>query len=61
MIDVFKRLNVSVSCLGNHDTDFGLAKMSELIHKTGSVWLMSNLYYNGKPIGNLPRTHILTH
>lgn len=34
MIEIFKRLNVAVTCLGNHDTDYGLAKMSELIDKT---------------------------
>jgi len=28
MIEIFKRLNVAVTCLGNHDTDYGLAKMS---------------------------------
>jgi|LakMenE01Jun11ns_1017448.scaffolds.fasta_scaffold9629142_1 2',3'-cyclic-nucleotide 2'-phosphodiesterase (5'-nucleotidase family) len=47
MIEVFKRLNVAVSCLGNHDTDYGLAKMSELIEKTQSVWIMANFYLNG--------------
>jgi 5'-nucleotidase len=44
MIAVFNRLNIKVSCLGNHDTDFGLEKMSENIAKTNSVWIMSNLF-----------------
>jgi 2',3'-cyclic-nucleotide 2'-phosphodiesterase (5'-nucleotidase family) len=45
MLEVFKRCNVSVSCLGNHDTDFGFAKMGDLIAKTQVPWLMSNLYH----------------
>ena len=31
IIAVFNRLNVSVTCLGNHDTDFGLETMTALI------------------------------
>ena len=31
IIEVFNRLNVAVTCLGNHDTDFGIEKMKELI------------------------------
>jgi len=34
MIDVFNQLNVKVSCLGNHDLDFGIARMKELVEKT---------------------------
>ena len=34
MIDVFNQLNVKVSCLGNHDLDFGIARMEELVSKT---------------------------
>ena len=34
MVKVFNSLNVKVSCLGNHDTDFGLKRMKELIAKT---------------------------
>ena len=53
MLEVFNRLHVKVSCLGNHDTDFGLAKMSELIDKTNCPWIMSNLYMkvSGETIG----------
>jgi 2',3'-cyclic-nucleotide 2'-phosphodiesterase (5'-nucleotidase family) len=48
-----------VTCLGNHDTDFGIARMKELIALTNSVWLMANLFVEGKIIGDLPRSHIL--
>ena len=30
MVKVFNKLNVQVSCLGNHDLDFGVPKMIEL-------------------------------
>lgn len=61
MIEIFNRLNVKVSCLGNHDMDYGLEKMDQLIQKTNSVWLMANLYYQGKIVGNLARSHIVNH
>jgi len=61
MIEIFNRLNVRVSCLGNHDMDYGLEKMEQLILKTNSVWLMANLYYGGKIVGNLARSHIVFH
>ena len=54
MVQVLKSLNVHVSCLGNHDLDFGLAKMQELVKKTAPCkWLLSNLYADGQPIGGL--------
>lgn len=59
MLEVFRRCNVKVSCLGNHDTDFGFAKMKELIEKTGVPWLMSNLYHQGRIVGDLLRSHIM--
>lgn len=62
MVEVHKRLKVSVSCLGNHDTDFGLLRMSELIKMTGTPWLMANLFLaDGRTVGDLPPYHILTH
>lgn len=60
MLEVFNRLNVKVSCLGNHDTDMGLAKMQELVHKTNSKWLMANLYLDdGTIVGNLDRSTVI--
>ena len=54
MVEVFNSLNVQVSCLGNHDLDFGIAKMQELTRKTlPCKWLMSNLNVDGQPVGGL--------
>lgn len=60
MLDVFNRLNVKVSCLGNHDTDMGLAKMQELVKQTNSIWLMANLFTeDGNIVGNLDRSTVI--
>ena len=58
MVDVFNGLNIKVSCLGNHDMDFGLKKMIQLVGKTKPCkWLISNLTLEGedKPFGGLER------
>jgi 5'-nucleotidase len=44
MVEVFNRLNIEASCLGNHDLDFGMEKMVELVAKTPKTkWMMTNL------------------
>ena len=56
MVKVFNSLNIKVSCLGNHDTDFGLERAKELIEMTKPTqWLMSNLKIKstGKSIADL--------
>ena len=58
MVSVFNSLNVKVSCLGNHDLDFGIERMKELVSMTSPCeWLISNLTIKetGKPIGDLAR------
>ena len=56
MVKVFNSLNCRVSCLGNHDLDFGIARMQELVGKTKPCkWLISNLTLEetGNPVGDL--------
>ena len=58
MVSAFNHLNVKVSCLGNHDLDFGVPRMTELIDNTSpTTWLVSNLYIKetGLPVGDLER------
>lgn len=43
MIKPFETMNVDVNCLGNHELDFGYDKAIELMNKTTSPWLMTNL------------------
>ena len=56
MVKVLNSLNVKVSCLGNHDLDFGIERMKELVAMTKPCkWLISNLTVEstGKPVGEL--------
>ena len=58
MVTTFNKLNVKVSCLGNHDLDFGVLRMSELTSSTKPTkWLISNLIEKetGLPVGGLER------
>ncbi len=51
MVKVFNRLNVQVSCVGNHDLDFGIPRMQELTSRTAPCkWLQSNMLADGQPI-----------
>lgn len=47
MLGVFNSLGVQVSCLGNHDLDFGVIRMNELVTQTApTAWLISNMSLN---------------
>ena len=65
MLPVFRELNVAVACLGNHDIDFGAERMSQLVKKSGTPWIMSNLSMvgegpeEGKRIGGIDRYHVI--
>ena len=53
---VFNRLNVAVSCLGNHDLDFGIETMQSLVKKTAPTkWMITNLSVPkpGKELGSV--------
>ena len=43
MLLPFERMNVDVSCLGNHELDAGMKKGRELIDQTKCPWIMTNL------------------
>lgn len=73
-VEVFDRLNVRVSCLGNHDVfDFGEENLKKFINKSKppgeptkkfNNWLMANFYVKNddteeRPIADLPATFIL--
>ena len=62
MIFPFDKLNVDVSCVGNHELDKGIEKAAELIKKTKSAWVMSNLMEidkDNRPIANAKPYHII--
>ena len=43
MVKPFNHMNVDVSCLGNHELDFGIEKCKELIEKTKCPWIITNV------------------
>jgi|TARA_B110000285_G_C15097596_1_gene603022 5'-nucleotidase len=48
MILPFNRMNVDVSCLGNHELDISIERAMELIAQTNCPWIMSNLVESDK-------------
>ena len=64
MIVPFNRLNVDISCLGNHELDLGIEHAMDLMKQTNCPWIMTNLVdkSNGfKPIADIGDMHILDH
>jgi len=62
MIKPFLGLNIDVSCLGNHEIDYGIKKAESLLKETKSVWLMSNMFEidkNMRPLANTKTFHVL--
>ena len=56
MIVPFNRLNVDISCLGNHELDLGIEHAMDLIKETNSPWILTNLLdksNNLKPIAGI--------
>lgn len=43
MPPILNALNVQVSCLGNHDLDFGVEHFRSLIEKCNFPWLVANV------------------
>ena len=62
MIVPFNRMNVDVSCIGNHELDHGFEVAKNLINSTNSQWIISNITQlsNGRPILNIQPYHIIS-
>ena len=43
MVPLLNRLGISAACIGNHDFDFGVDNLVELIGDCNFPWLMSNV------------------
>ena len=52
MIVPFNRMNVNVSCIGNHELDHGYEVARALMEQTDCDWILSNIIQvaNGNPI-----------
>lgn len=44
MLPFIKHAKIDVTCLGNHDLDFGKVLFEKLAEHTNIPWLMSNIY-----------------
>ena len=55
MVAPFNRMNVDISCIGNHELDHGIEVAFDLMKQTNCEWILSNLtqIHNGKPILNV--------
>lgn len=62
MVPILNRLNVDIACVGNHDFDFGVETLDELINETTFPWLISNVVdaETLKSITIAEQKHILT-
>ncbi|KAI4107728.1 MAG: hypothetical protein L6R37_001413 [Teloschistes peruensis] len=54
MIPVLNELNIDVACYGNHDFDFGEARLKELSDKTHFPWVLSNVVKSSSAESLLP-------
>jgi len=54
MVPVLNMIGTHCAVYGNHDFDFGLDKLAELVEKTKFPWLMSNVIDNetGRPLAD---------
>ena len=46
MIKPLNSLNIDLACVGNHDLDYPIDHVKELILKTNFPWLLSNVHDN---------------
>ena len=61
MLPVLNKLGVHTACIGNHDFDFGMETMSELIGQTNFPWLTANVLDNrtNKPLGGMGTSRLV--
>ncbi|XP_014560913.1 hypothetical protein COCVIDRAFT_12438 [Bipolaris victoriae FI3] len=64
MVPVLNTIGTDVSCVGNHDLDFGVKQYRYLTGKCKFPWLLANVHDpalgDGVPLGNAEKTVILT-
>lgn len=64
MVPALNTLNTTISCLGNHDLDFGVEQFQYLASQCNFPWLCANVLDpalgDNVPLGNCKRTHMLT-
>jgi 5'-nucleotidase len=64
MLVPFNRMNVDISCLGNHEVDEGIEVAEKLIAQTSCPWVLSNMFETDKgnrPLAGVNPHHVLEH
>ena len=64
MVEPFNKLNVNISCLGNHELDLGIEHARKMIDKTNCPWIISNLVEKdkeSKPLCGLEPFKVIEH
>lgn len=61
MVACLNNFGIDCACIGNHDFDFGVERLTVLIQETNFPWLISNVVdkYTNKPLANAKVKHIL--
>ncbi|CAD8191402.1 unnamed protein product [Paramecium pentaurelia] len=50
-----QQFKIDVACLGNHDFDFPLDQLEDLLQQSNTTWILSNVYdkFTQKPLANV--------
>ncbi|RNA11401.1 trifunctional nucleotide phosphoesterase -like [Brachionus plicatilis] len=61
MVTCLNKFGIDSACIGNHDFDFGVERLTVLIHETNFPWLISNVVdkKTKKPLANAKVKHVL--
>jgi len=63
MVPILNSFNINTACVGNHDFDFGLDALEQLIGDCNFPWLMANVLNKEtkEPLGGMQRARMITH
>jgi 2',3'-cyclic-nucleotide 2'-phosphodiesterase (5'-nucleotidase family) len=55
-LDFFEAVSPAVSTFGNHDFDFGAARLRDLVERSPQQWLSANVYADGESFADVDAT-----
>ena len=63
MMPFLQKAGISVACVGNHDFDFGIETLGDLVSRTPFPWLMSNVKMKatGDNLSNTKDWEVVSH
>ncbi len=62
MVPVLNAIGIEAACIGNHDLDYGIEELTDLIRGTNFPWMMSNMgdRHTGRLLADAKETHVVT-